>query len=322
MLRSPDLVGKSQDSLREAFGKSLILLAEDYPSLVVLDADVAGGTGVHHFRKNFPDRFIQCGIAEQNMISVAAGMAETGLIPIVTTFAVFLLRAYEQVRLSVAYSQMNVKLVGSHCGLDVGPDGGSAQCLEDIAAFRAIPNMSVIVPASPIEINQATRFIIEHKGPIYMRSGTSPLEECLDNSYKFEFGKGKYLSRGSDLTIISCGVCTGRSIQVVKDLKELDINVELINMSTIKPIDQKIIIESAKRTSKVVTVEDHSIIGGLGSAVAEVLSEYHPTPLKRIGVKDTFGESGEPDELACKYGIDQVSIKNTIINWLKNETKG
>jgi transketolase len=315
--RSPELIGKSQDSLREAFGKTLVSLADDYPSVIVLDADVAGGTGVHHFRKSFPDRFIQCGIAEQNMVSVAAGMAATGLIPVVTTFSVFLLRAYEQVRLSVAYAQMNVKLVGSHCGLDVGPDGGSAQCLEDIAAFRALPNLSVIVPASPLEISQATKFILEYDGPVYMRSGRSPVNECLNDSYQFEFGKGKYLFRGSDLTIISCGVSTGRACEVVLLLRKLNIEAELINMSTIKPIDKEIIIESATKTSKVVTVEDHNIIGGLGSAVAEVLAEHRIAKLKRIGIKDTFGESGEPDQLAFKYGIDSASIENTILDWLR-----
>src|ERR1700744_6065456 len=208
-MSSPALIANS-DSLREAFGKTLSALGDEFPKLVVLDADIAGGTGVHHFRKSHPDRLIQFGIAEQNMMAAAGGLAAVGMIPVVTTFAVFCLRAIEQARLSIAYSKRNVKIVASHPGLDVGPDGGSAQALEDLAAFRAIPGMTVISPADPVEMALATRAILEFNGPVYMRTGRSPSARLFGEDYTFEIGKGKILRDGQDLTIIACGAEVAR----------------------------------------------------------------------------------------------------------------
>src|SRR5271165_2457848 len=203
---APALIGSSGDSLREAFGKTLSALADEFPKLVVLDADIAGGTGAHHFRKSHPDRFLQFGIAEQNMMAAAGGLAAVGHIPVVTTFAVFCLRAIEQARLSLAYARRNVKIVGSHPGLDVGPDGGSAQALEDMAAFRAIPGMTVISPADPIEMALATRAILEFEGPVYMRTGRSPATRIFGEDHRFEIGKGRVLREGFDVTLVACGV--------------------------------------------------------------------------------------------------------------------
>jgi len=317
MNKTPILLGSSGDSLREAFGKALTNIASQYPNLVVLDADIAGGTGIHHFRRAYPDRLIQCGIAEQNMVAMAGGLAATGLLPVVTTFAVFMLRAIEQARLSIAYADMNVKLVASHPGLDVGPDGASAQCLEDLAAFRAIPNMIVLSPCDPLEIEQATKAILDYKGPVYMRTGRSGSTRILDKTYKFEIGKGRILKEGKDLTIIGCGATTSRALNAARILEDQGISVRVVNMSTLKPIDQDLIVTCAKETGYIVTVEDHNIYGGLGSAVAEVVVKKCPVPMDFIGVNDTFGESGEPDELAEKYGIDTDGIIKGIKRLIK-----
>lgn len=308
MNNAPVLLGSSGDSLREAFGMAITKLAEDYPQMVVLDADIAGGTGVHHFRKAYPSRLIQCGIAEQNMVAMAGGLAATGLIPVVTTFAVFMLRAIEQARLSIAYADMNVKLVASHPGLDVGPDGASAQCLEDLAMFRSIPNIVVLSPCDALEIEQATKAILDYVGPVYMRTGRSDAKRILDPSYKFQIGKGAILHEGHDLTIIGCGVTTGRALEASELLKSEGISARVVNMSTIKPIDADLIIKCAQETGKILTVEDHSIMGGLGSAVAEVLVQNIPVPVEFVGMRDAFGESGESEELAEKYGLDTHGI--------------
>jgi len=306
--RSPLLLGSHGDSLREVFGKTLVKLADKYPKYVVLDADIAGGTGTHHFRKAYPYRFYQFGIAEQNMMAVAGGMAATGLIPIVTTFAVFLLRAIEQARLSIAYADMNVKIIASHPGLDVGPDGGSAQCLEDLACYRSIPGMVVISPCDPLEMEQATEAILQYEGPVYMRTGRSTATPILESTYKFEIGKGRILKDGNDITIMGCGVTTARAIEAAKVLAKDGISARVVNMSTIKPIDENMILKCASETRGIVTVEDHNIYGGLGSAVAEVVVQKKPIQMELVAVRDTFGESGEPDELAEKYQIDSNSI--------------
>jgi transketolase len=312
MNNAPVLIGSSGDSLREAFGVALTGIANDFPAMVVLDADIAGGTGAHHFRKAYPSRFIQCGIAEQNMVAMAGGLAATGIIPVVTTFAVFMLRAIEQARLSIAYADMNVKLVASHPGLDVGPDGASAQCLEDIAMFRAIPNMVVLSPCDPLEIKQATRAMLEYIGPVYMRTGRSDSQRILDSGYQFEIGKGRILKEGCDLSIIGCGVTTARALEAAKHLESEGISARVVNMSTIKPIDEALIIKCATETGRILTVEDHSTIGGLGSAVAEVIVQNTPVPVKILGMKDVFGESGESDELAAKYGLDALGIVKSV----------
>ena len=303
MDKKPLLVGKAGDSLREAFGKELALLGQDYENLVVLDADIAGGTGVHHFRSKFPERFIQCGIAEQNMMAMAGGLAATGLIPIVTTFAVFMLRAIEQARLSIAYADMNVKIIASHPGLDVGPDGASAQCLEDLACFRSIPNMTVLAPCDPIEMRSATRAMLEYDGPVYMRTGRSNARRILSDKSNFQIGKGATLKSGSDVTIVACGVEVARSLEAAEALERDGISARVINMATIKPIDENLLILAAEETGAIVTAEDHSVLGGLGGAVAEVLAQHKPCPIEFIGVRDVFGESGEPEELSQKYGL-------------------
>ena len=301
MNNKPKLIASSGDSLRESFGKKLTSIADNYPKVVVLDADIAGGTGIHHFRDRYPDRFIQCGIAEQNMMAMAGGLAAVGLVPIVTTFAVFMLRAIEQARLSIAYADMNVKIVASHPGLDTGPDGGSAQCLEDLACFRSIPNMVVISPCDPIEMDQATEAILNYVGPVYMRTGRSNTKKILNNEYKFEIGKGRVIKDGKDVTIVACGVEVSRALEAAESLEISGISARVINMSTIKPIDSELLEKCAIETGAFVTAEDHNIIGGLGGAVAESLAKNTPCPIEFIGSQDVFGESGEPGELAEKY---------------------
>ena len=300
---SPALIGSSGDSLREAFGKALSEYADQYPNVVVLDADIAGGTGVHHFRKSHPDRFFQFGIAEQNMMAAAGGMAATGLIPVVTTFAVFCLRAVEQARLSIAYAKRNVKIVASHPGLDVGPDGGSAQSLEDIAAFRAIPGMTVISPADAEEMRQATRAVLAFDGPVYMRTGRSPSTRIFGADHRFEIGKGQVLRDGRDVAIVACGVEVARALDAAEILSRDGITARVINMPTIKPIDTALLAQASRETGCMVTAEDHNIYGGLGGAVAEALAQTDPCPIEFVGVRDEFGQSGEPLELAEHYRL-------------------
>lgn len=302
-MSSPALIASNGDSLREAFGKSLSALADEFPKLVVLDADIAGGTGVHHFRKSHPSRFVQFGIAEQNMMAAAGGMAAVGLMPVVTTFAVFCLRAIEQARLSLCYAKRNAKIVASHPGLDVGPDGGSAQALEDLAAFRAIPGMTVISPADAVEMAQATRAMLEYDGPVYMRTGRSPSTRLFGEDHKFQIGKGQILREGRDVTIIACGAEVARALTAADMLKQDGIAARVVNMPTIKPIDTDLIARCARETGAIVTAEDHNIHGGLGGAVAEAMAATVPCPVEFVGVKDVFGASGEPEELAYAFEI-------------------
>lgn len=316
---TPSLIGSSGDSLREAFGKKLVDLGEKNINFVVFDADVAGGTGTHHFRKAFPNRFYQFGIAEQNMMAAASGFASTGIIPFVTTFAVFCLRAVEQVRLSIAYAKSNVKIVASHPGLDVGPDGASAQCLEDLAIFRSIPEMTVISPADSLEVSLATEAILNFDGPVYMRTGRSPSPKILTEDYKFEIGKGKILKNGKDVTIVACGVEVSRAIAASDILSKKGIDATVINMSTIKPIDKDLLLKCAEHTGCFVTAEDHNIIGGLGGAVSECLAQNKPCPIEFVGVKDIFGESGEPEELAIKYKLTAEFIAEAAIRSFKRK---
>ncbi|HYM17631.1 MAG TPA: transketolase C-terminal domain-containing protein [Micropepsaceae bacterium] len=305
---APQLIGSSGDSLREAFGIALAGLAETYPDVVVLDADIAGGTGAHHFRKAYPTRFLQFGIAEQNMMAAAAGLAAVGLIPVVTTFAVFCLRAIEQARLSVAYAKRNVKIVASHPGLDVGPDGGSAQALEDLAAFRAVPGMTVISPADPLEMALAVKAMLDFDGPIYMRTGRSPAKRVFSDGHTFEIGKGQILRFGSDVTLVACGVEVARALQAADMLAREKIAARVVNMPTIKPIDAALLAACAEETGAIVTAEDHNIYGGLGGAVAEALARTYPAPIEFVGLNDRFGESGEPEELADHCGIGASAI--------------
>ncbi|MDJ0841225.1 MAG: transketolase C-terminal domain-containing protein [Acidobacteriota bacterium] len=296
------------DSLREAFGKALVSLADQYPDFVVLDADIAGGTGTHHFRKARPDRFYQCGIAEQNMMAMAGGMASTGMPVFVTTFAVFCLRALEQARLSIAYADRNVKIVASHPGLEVGPDGASAQCLEDLAAYRAVPGMTVVSPADPHEMALATEAVLRYNGPVYMRSGRSPAERIYDASHTFELGKAHILRSGNDVTLVACGSMVSRVLAAARTLAASGIQARVVNLATLKPVDREALVTCARETGCFVTAEDHNIHGGLGSVVAEVLAQHAPCPLEMVGVRDTFGESGEPDELRVKYGLTPEAV--------------
>jgi transketolase len=316
----PLLIGTSGDSLREAFGKALVQLAPRYPNFVVFDADIAGGTGVHHFRKSYPERFFQFGIAEQNMMAAAGGFASTGVIPFVTTFAVFCLRTLEQARLSIAYARRNVKIVASHPGLDTGPDGASAQATEDLAAFRAIPGMVVLSPADPLEIEQATEAILNYDGPVYMRSGRSKTRRILGADYRFELGKGRILRGGTDVTIIACGVQVARALDAAELLAANGVAARVVNMSTIKPLDQELVTRCVEETGCLVTAEDHNIHGGLGSAVAEAVVQNRPCPIEMVGVQDTFGESGEPEELAEKYGLTGTYIAAAARRALKRKS--
>lgn len=296
-------------SLREAFGHSLVKLADDY-NFVVLDADVAGGTNTNFFKDEYSSRFIQCGIAEQNMMSVASGIAQSGLIPIATAYGVFAtLRPLDQIRNSIAYPKTNVKIVASHPGLDVGPDGATHQAIEDLAVMRNIPNMLVLSPCDDIEVLEATKAMLEYKGPVYMRSGRSPVPTVNKKDYKFEIGKATVLKKGSSkITVIATGIMVHRALEAAKDC-----DVTVINISTIKPIDTNTILKYAENSDKIVTCEDHNIIGGLGSAVAEVIAENAvKTRLVRIGIKDQFGMSGDPEELAKVYNISTQDIKNEI----------
>jgi len=319
MSNPPQLIGSSGDSLREAFGKTITKLAGEFSNVVVLDADVAGGTGIHHFRAGQPDRFYQFGIAEQNMVAAAGGMAATGLIPVVTTFAIFTLRALEQVRLSVAYANRNVKIVASHPGLDVGPDGASAQCLEDLAAFRAIPNMTVISPADQVETEQATKAILQHVGPVYMRTGRSPTTRIFGDDHVFVIGRGQIVQDGSDVTLIACGVQVGRCLKAAEILKSEGISARVVNMATIKPLDHDLVERCALETGCIVTSEDHNIIGGLGGAIAESLAAHTPCPVEFNGVKDCFGQSGEPDELVELYGLGSTHIADAARRAIKRK---
>ena len=299
---------------REAYGKALAALAEKYPDLVCFDADLAGATMTKYFKAACPERFFDMGIAEADMVGVAAGMSLCGFKPFVNTFAMFAAgRAWEQVRNSVAYPHLNVKVVGSHGGLSVGEDGATHQCCEDIALMREIPGMVVINPCDDVEARAAVKAAYEYVGPVYLRFGRLAVPVLNDEStYKFEIGKGVKLKDGKDISIIATGLCVSEAVKAVDMLAADGIDAELINIHTIKPIDEDIIAETAQKTGRVFTVEEHSIIGGLGSAVAEVLAEKCPTKLTRIGVRDTFGESGPAKELLHKYELDAEGIYKQI----------
>ena len=299
---------------RESYGNALAELGAVYPELVVLDADLAGATKTSVFMKAFPERHIDCGIAECNMVSVAAGLATTGKIPFASTFAMFAAgRAFEQIRNTVGYPHLNVKIGATHAGISVGEDGATHQCNEDMALMRTIPGMVVINPADDVEARAAVKAAVEYVGPVYLRFGRLAVPVFNDaETYKFEIGKGIVLKEGTDVTIFATGLEVNESMEAAKMLEADGINAEVINIHTIKPIDKELVAASAKKTGKVVTVEEHSIIGGLGSAVCEVLSETAPTPVLRIGVNDVFGESGPAKTLIAKYGLDAEGIYNKV----------
>ena len=294
---------------RSYYGKALAKLAETNPDVVVLDADLAGSTKTSNFQSAAPERFVQVGIAESNMIGVAAGMAASGKIAFASTFGVFASgRCWEQIRMAVAYPKLNVKVVATHCGLSVGPDGATHQALEDIAIMRVLPNMTVVVPCDAYEAYAATLALAEHDGPAYMRMGRSEFPVIKDKDCTFQIGKADVIREGKDVSIIACGQMVQTSIEAAELLEKEGISAEIINMATIKPLDAEAIIATAKKTGAVVTAEEHSIIGGLGSAVAECLAENYPVPMGRVGTKDTFGESGEAEELLAKYGLTAKDI--------------
>ena len=302
---------------RESYGNALAEFGAEYPDLVVLDADLAGATKTGVFKKAFPDRHIDCGIAESNMMGVAAGLAAAGKIPFASTFAMFAAgRAFEQVRNSVGYPHLNVKIGATHAGISVGEDGASHQCNEDLALMRTIPGMVVINPADDVEAKAAVKAALDYEGPVYLRFGRLAVPVINDPaSYKFELGKGILMREGKDVTIIATGLEVSESLEAAKMLEADGISAEVINIHTIKPLDAELVTASAKKTGKVVTVEEHSIIGGLGGAVAEVLAKQAPTKMLRIGVNDTFGESGPAKALIEKYGLDAKSIYAKVKGW-------
>lgn len=295
---------------REAYGEMLAELGETYPSLVVLDADLAAATKTSVFKKKFPERHIDCGIAEANMMGMAAGLSLVGKIPVASTFAMFAAgRAFEQVRNSIGYPHLNVKIGATHAGITVGEDGATHQCNEDIALMRTIPGMVILNPADAVEARACVKAAIEHEGPVYMRFGRSAVPVINDRpDYTFEMGKGVVLREGTDVTIVATGILVNSALEAAEKLAAEGVSAEVINIHTIKPLDTELIVKSAKKTGKVVTAEEHSVIGGLGSAVCEALSELCPTPVCRIGINDVFGESGSAAALLVKYGLDGEGV--------------
>lgn len=304
---------------RESFGEAITALAETNPDIVVLDADLAEATKTGIFKKKFPERFIDCGIAECNMVGIAAGLASCGKIPFAASFAMFSAgRAFEQVRNSVGYPHLNVKIVGSHAGISVGEDGATHQCCEDIALMRTIPGMVVLNPADHYEMIEAVKAAAEHNGPVYIRLGRLAAESINNNDdYKFEIGKGITLRDGTDVTIIATGLMVGEALKAAKALEADGINARVIDMHTIKPLDEELVLKAAKETGRIVTVEEHNIIGGLGEAVAAYLSENCPTPVTRVGVKDVFGHSGPAVDLLKEFGLDSDGIVSAVKKALK-----
>ncbi len=299
---------------RESYGEALTALAEKYENLVVLDADLAAATKTGIFKKAYPDRFFNCGIAEANMMGVAAGLAASGMIPFASSFAMFAAgRAYEIVRNSIGYPGLNVKIGATHAGISVGEDGATHQCNEDIALMRTIPSMTVIVPSDDVEAKAAVEAAIEHNGPVYMRFGrlAAPILNDPEN-YKFELGKGITMREGDDITIVATGLMVGEAVEAAEQLAAEGIHARVLNIHTIKPLDTELILKAAKETGRIVTVEEHSVIGGLGSAVADCVSENYPVPVTKIGVNDVFGYSGPAVDLLKEFGLCADNIAATV----------
>lgn len=290
---------------RDSYGNALVELGKEHDNLIVLDADLAAATKTGVFKKEFPERFFDCGIAEGNLMGIGAGLATTGKVPFVSTFAMFAAgRAFEQVRNSIGYPHLNVKIGATHAGISVGEDGATHQCNEDIALMRTIPGMVILNPADDIEARAAVRAAYEYEGPVYLRFGRLATPVINDNSdYQFKMGKGIEMRKGTDVTIVATGLMVNESLLAAEKLAKEGINAQVINIHTIKPLDEEIILNAAKATGKVITVEEHSIIGGLGSAVCDLLSEQHPTPVYKIGMNDMYGESGPAVKLLEKYGL-------------------
>lgn len=305
-------------SVRSAYGKALVELGRENKDIVVLDADLSCSTQTQFFAKEFPERFFDVGIAEQDLMTTAAGLACTGKIPFVSTFAVFAAgRAWEQIRNTICYSDLNVKIAATHGGVTVGEDGASHEALEDISLMRSIPNMMVIVPADEKETQEAIKYAAQHKGPVYIRIARTNLPDIVGSDYKFNPSKAVIMQEGSDVTLITNGETLVETVDCAKMLQEKGINAEIINIPVVKPIDADTIIASAKKTNRVIVIENHSIIGGLGSAVCEVLSENYPVKVTRIGTNDEFGQSGTAKELMAYYGLDAQRLTEKITGLLK-----
>ena len=302
---------------RESYGEALVALAEKYENLVVLDADLAAATKTGMFKKAYADRFYDCGIAEANMMGVAAGLAAAGMIPFASSFAMFAAgRAFEIVRNSIGYPHLNVKIGATHAGISVGEDGATHQCCEDLALMRTIPGMTVVNPSDDVEARAAVKAAYETDGPFYMRFGRLALPVINDRpDYKFELGKGVLMREGTDVTIVATGLMVAAALEAAESLAAKGVDAEVINIHTIKPLDEEIILASAQKTGKVVTAEEHSVIGGLGSAVCDVLAEKCPTPVRKVGVQDTYGESGPAVDLLAKYGLDAAGIEKAVLSF-------
>lgn len=303
---------------RESYGNALVEIGKENPNLVVLDADLAAATKTGMFKKAFPERHIDCGIAECNMTGIAAGLSLTGKIPFMSSFAMFAAgRAFEQVRNSIGYPHLNVKIGATHAGITVGEDGASHQCNEDIALMRTIPGMVVMCPADDVEAKAAVRAAVEYEGPVYIRFGRAAVPVINDRpDYKFEIGKGTVVREGTDVTIVATGICVDSALGAAELLEKDGVSAEVINICTIKPLDEEIIINSAKKTGKVVTAEEHSVIGGLGSAVCDALCKSYSTPVCKIGMQDTFGESGSAAALVEKYRLDAKGVYEQVKGFL------
>lgn len=303
---------------RQSYGEALVELGKDHDDFVVLDADLAAATQTGKFKATFPDRFFDAGIAECNLMGLAAGVAATGHVAFASTFAMFAAgRAFEQVRNSIGYPHLNVKIGATHAGISVGEDGATHQCNEDIALMRTIPGMTIISPADDIEAKAAVQAAYELDGPVYLRFGRLAVPVINDvPGYSFEVGKGIVMREGTDVTIVATGLMVSAALEAAEKLAEKGISAEIINIHTIKPLDEDLIIESARKTGRVVTCEEHSVIGGLGSAVCDALSEHCPTPVKKVGVQDVFGESGPAVDLLAKYGLDAAGIEQTVSEFL------
>lgn len=304
---------------RDSYGNALVELGQEHDNLIVLDADLAAATKTGMFKKAFPDRHIDCGIAEANMTGIAAGLSTCGYVPFASSFAMFSAgRAFEQVRNSIGYPHLNVKIGATHAGISVGEDGATHQCNEDIALMRTIPGMVVINPSDDVEARAAVKAAYEYNGPVYLRFGRLAVPVINDTpGYRFEIGKGVQLRDGKDCTIIATGLCVSEALTAAEKLAEQGIDAQLINIHTIKPLDEELVIAAAKKTGRLFTVEEHSVIGGLGAAVCECLSEHYPAKVTRIGVKDVFGESGPAKELLHKYELDAEGITKRILSEMK-----
>lgn len=311
-----------KESTRVEYGKTLVKLGEEYPDIVVLDADLSGSTKTHLFAKAFPDRFFNMGVAEQDLMGTAAGLAVGGKIPFASTFAMFATgRAWEQIRQTIAYANLNVKIVASHGGVSVGEDGGSHQAIEDLALMRILPNMVVLVPADGPQTRAMVRWAAGYRGPVYIRTGRMPVPVIYDDSYRFELGRGSILREGQDVTLIGIGLMVHACLEAARLLEAEGLSARVLNLACLKPLDWELVVDSAQRTGAVVTAEEHLVTGGLGSAVSEILSENWPVPIIRIGLRDVFGISGKPELLLKHYGLTADDVKAAALKVLARKNR-